>query len=261
MGQRIASTAAGLAGGLLLLSINPAHAASLEDRVGRIERQVTQVAPLTLDVERLKRENQRLRGQIEEQQHAIHALQRRLQDMYLDLDQRLAENPPASPVLEPESEPLPEPQATGSTAGITAPTVPPAAPADPDKARAAYDAAYALLGAKQRKYADAIKAFDQFLLDYPGSDLADNALYWKAEASYVLGDNDTALVVFDQLLQQYPGSPKVPGALLKTGYILHAQGKIQEATAILNRLIREYPTSSAADMGQRRLDRIAREKR
>ncbi|MGV6826137.1 MAG: tol-pal system protein YbgF [bacterium] len=255
-----------LAAGSLLPAASLFAADPLTERVNRIERQVSQVSTMTLDVQALKRENQLLRGQLEEQAHQIQRLQRKLQDMYLDLDQRVSGSQPAAPATAiPPVEPSASEAAPVPTEPVSAPPAsvviaPPPAAAGED-GQAAYDAAYQLLNPDQRRYQEAIKAFDQFLKDYPGSTLSDNALYWKAEASYVTGDNETAYAGFNQLVQQYPDSAKVPGAMLKMGYILHAQGKVSEARAVLSDVTRNYPASSASDMAQQRLDRISREGR
>ena len=67
----------------------PLSAADLEQRVEVLERQVRTMSELVLRMERLQREVQQLRGEMELQGNAMGALKKRQRDLYLDLDQRL----------------------------------------------------------------------------------------------------------------------------------------------------------------------------
>jgi len=228
---------------------------ALEQRLQRLERRVGHITELMLEVQALKRTNRELQGQVEEQQYALERMRKKQRELYLDLDERLnrlrsggmsaaasapqtqpTESQPAAPVLQ---------NASGETA------VSP--PADPVREQTDYDAAYAWLHPSKRRYKDAIAAFKEFLVKYPQSDLADNALYWLAESYYVTQDNKSALASFDRLLKEFPDSDKAPGALLKKGYILDAMGKRDAARKILQQVLDKYPSSSVARMAQARL--------
>ena len=247
-----------------MLPLSSTLAQSLDNRVERLERRISQLTELMLQVETLKRENSQLRGQIELQSHTIEDLKRRQRDLYIDIDQRLTSlqqgsststvAPPVAATTAPPSQastPTPVEKAPVSYAPIQQETSISA------EAQKDYDKAYKLLVSPEKRYADASKAFGQFLEKYPQSPLADNAQYWLAEANYVLQKNDTALSEFDKLIKQYPSSPKVPGALLKSGYIYHSTGKIDQAKKMLNQVISQYPGSSEASLAKKRLQRIA----
>ena len=79
-----------------------------------------------------------------------------------------------------------------------------------------YQAAFELL--KEQRYEPAAMAFQQFLVTFPDSELADNAQYWLAESHYVTQMFDEALAEFERCYHEYPRSRKVPDALLKMGY-------------------------------------------
>ena len=255
-----------LLSGLLLASSTALWAGddALEQRLQRLERRVGHITELMLEVQSLKRSNRELQGQIEEQQHALARLRKKQRELYLDLDERLNRqqgSAGAAPVAAGNA-----PAGEASTANVApsnpsehsiSPVTPVAggnAPTeDPAQIQADYDQAYAYLQPSRREYKKAIAAFKAFLKRYPGSDLADNALYWLGESYYVTQDNAQALKAFERVLSKYPQSDKAPGALLKKGYILDAMGKRNEARKVLQEVQRRYPGSSAASMAKARL--------
>lgn len=266
----------GLLTGLVVAA--PLYAASSDPvslRLDILERRVSKVSDLTLQLSALREENQQLRGAIELLQHEIDTLKRKQRDLYLDVDQRISslQQAPAAPAAAPVapaaggSGPAPVPSKIEPIGRPTADVQPvsvtpaPAQAIDPAQEQADYKAAYSLLSPQQRRYKEAVKAFRAFLAKYPGSKLAANAQYWLAEASYVTGDNETALAEFQQVLDSYPGSIKIPDAQLKIGYIQHALGNPDKAREILNRVVRDYPETSVADFAQQRLQRITTESR
>jgi tol-pal system protein YbgF len=157
--------------------------------------------------------------------------------------------------MPPESAVTTLPGATALPAQLSA-----AAPAmvNPATIKAAYDAAYQMISPSERRYADAINAFNDFLVKYPESDLASNAQYWLAEAHYVSQQNAEALIAFNKVIQSYPQSPKVPGALYKIGRLEYVAGNKDAAKVSLERLTKEYPQSAATGLAKQLLLRIAR---
>ncbi len=233
---------------------------STEQRLELLERRASSISDMTLQIQALRQENQQLRGQLEEQQHRLNGLERKQRDLYLDIDQRLSTLQAGAP---PSAAP---PTATEGGSAVAAEgngsaVPPPAAPVDPVAEQAAYDAAYDLLRPAQRRYPEAIVAFNDFLAKYPNGEFAPNARYWLAEAYYVTNQNDQALTAFRNVVEKDPASPKARGAWLKIGYLLHATGKPDEARKVLEQVVKDYPGSAEAGMAQQRLDRIASERR
>ncbi len=232
---------------------------ALEQRLQRLERRVGHITELMLEVQALKRTNRELQGQVEEQQHALERMRKKQRELYLDLDERLGHlqsGGAAAAASVPEAQPAesrPDTPASGSAYGETTPGAPVSPSADPAREQADYDAAYAWLQPSKRRYKDAIAGFKAFLVKYPQSDLADNALYWLGESYYVNQENEPALASFDRLLKEFPDSDKVPGALLKKGYILAAMGKRDAARKMLQQVLDKYPSSSVARMAKARL--------
>jgi tol-pal system protein YbgF len=266
----------------LLTGANPLWAENgkmtTEQRLDRLERMLRNqnMADLVYQVQQLKQEVQRLNGELELQKHAMDAMSKRQRDLYLDIDQRLSRMQPGAalpatpaPVAAtPPAVPQPPPVAAAPPASAPAPAAAAAAaaaaaeprvitPPDPKKEAEAYQRAFNLL--KQGRYKPSIKAFRTFLKQYPGGSYEDNAQYWLAEASYVSRDFDTALEDFSKVLFNHPQSTKVPGAMLKMGYIFYERKAWDKAKEVLNRLQQEYPGSTEARLGQKRLQRIAKE--
>ena len=125
--------------------------------------------------------------------------------------------------------------------------------------RDAYGAAFDLL--KQRKYPQAVDAFNDVLRRYPQGQYTDNARYWLAETYYVQRNYPAALAEFDRLVQLNPGSSKLPGALLKIGYIQYEQQAWDQARVALKQVIAKYPDSTEARLAQGRLEKLGRERK
>jgi tol-pal system protein YbgF len=102
-------------------------------------------------------------------------------------------------------------------------------------------------------------AFQQFLVSYPDSELADNARYWLAESYYVTQKFEQALSSFKTVIDQHPRSRKVPDALLKMGYCNYELERWKDARTALARVQTDYPETTAARLAEQRLKRMESE--
>jgi tol-pal system protein YbgF len=118
-----------------------------------------------------------------------------------------------------------------------------------------YQAAFDLL--KDSKYDQATAAFQQFLVAFPDSSLADNAQYWLGEAYYVNRNFTAALAAFQAVIDRYPQSRKVPDALLKIGYCDYELKQFDQATQVLTDVVTRFPDTPAGNLAKQRLDKIA----
>jgi len=249
---------------------------SLEQRLERLERILRNqsLADIILQLQQLQQEVRQLRGEVELQSHTLDELSKRQRDLYLDIDQRLSnlheapaapassEWEPAAAAVVPDSAAAaptgervvePAPEATSPEPALAA------TPPDPKQESEAYQAAFNLL--KQGRYQDSIRAFRDFLSQYPGGSYEDNAQYWLGEASYVSRDYDTALTEFTKVVERYPDSSKVAGALLKSGYIYYEKKQWQQARELFDRVKSQYPGSTEARLAEKRLERMQKEGR
>ena len=174
----------------------------LERRMESIERVVQNqsLVNLTQQVSSMERRDDEIQGRIEELEHNSETTADRQRQMYADLDARIQE-------LEASTSP-------GVMEGGT--LSPGQLPVPDGSDRDNYQAAFELL--KEQRYEPAAMAFEQFLVTYPDSELADNAQYWLAESHYVTQMFDVALTEFGVVVTKFPRSRKVPDALLKMGY-------------------------------------------
>src|SRR6185295_1362410 len=73
-----------------------------------------------------------------------------------------------------------------------------------------YDMSYA--DYTKGRYALAIQGFQDYLDEYPNTDLSDNALYWIGESYYAQKKYKEAVANFAKLMKQYPKSDKAAAA-------------------------------------------------
>lgn len=143
-------------------------------------------------------------------------------------------------------------QLTAASAGVgPSPGTSTAPVSDP---RAMYDAAYSdyLRG----NYDLAVSGFEQYLANFPDTDLADNAAYWIGESYFSHGRYNDAVQEFDRILTDFPRSDKRASALLKKGYAYLELGERQRGVAHLQQVLRDHPGTDEADLAQQRLDEI-----
>jgi tol-pal system protein YbgF len=189
---------------------------------------------------------QDLSGQIE-------ALQAKLEDTNYRLSQLsqqiAATNQELKSFHPPASAPMPAPD--GST---TSP--PPAAPGgggaiDP---KALYDAAYNDF--LKNNYDLSMREFQEYLANFPNTDLSDNATYWIGEGYYRQKRFRQAIEQYDAVLTRFPRSDKTASALLKKGYAHLELGERSQGVVQLQHVLRQYPTSDEANLARGRLREI-----
>ena len=246
---------------------------SLDTRLGKLEgaiQQNQQLLGLLKEVETLKAEVSKMRGQAEVQVHQLDTLGKRQNDLYVDLDQRISDlaklAKPAPVAAELAQQAAPAPQVAPSPpATATAPT-PAAAKPDPPAAATTPVATpqldplvesrtyeTALNHFREANYAGAIAGFKGFLKAYPDSALAPNAQYWIGYAYYALKDYKSALAHQQKLLVAYPDSAKVPDALLNIATNQIALDNLAGARKTLEELVAKHPGTNAANLAARRL--------
>jgi tol-pal system protein YbgF len=233
---------------------------AINDRMGRLEESMKGQALLDLfrEIENLKAEIAKMRGQMEVIANSVEVNQKRQRDFYVDLDSRLRrlEAPPASPATGASSEPpaasgTPSGQVATAAAGTAKPTVPPpAVAADPSEARI-YETAQNLR--RIGNYQGAINAFQEFIRRYPKSTLASSAQYWIGDSYFNLRDFRLAIQSQRSLISLYPDSQKVPDALLNIASSQIEMGESVAGRRTMEEVVNKYPVSEAADKAKRRL--------
>jgi tol-pal system protein YbgF len=231
----------------------------LEARVLRIERVVENQSLIELasQLDQLRAETMSLRGEVETLRFETENSDNRQRELYVDVDRRLqtleqSQRQGFSPPSQPPGGLAPA--APSAAAQVTAPALAVAPPRPAGSDQQNYQAAFDLL--QGRRYEDAGTAFNDFLIGFPDSPLADNAQYWLAETYYVQRQYTQALGHFELVVANYPQSAKLPDALLKVGYCQAELGNRDAARTALQQVMRQFPDATAARLASQRLERL-----
>lgn len=106
----------------------------------------------------------------------------------------------------------------------------------------------ALQAFMRHEYVEAERGFQNYINDFPDTDLSDNALYWIGECRFARGDDRAAMAAFQQMLHDFPLGNKVPDALLKLGRSLERLGDTDGARRRFREVSRRFPDTEAARM-------------
>ena len=217
----------------------------LDRRLSAIERVLASgsLVDLTLKADELQSQTSNLQGRTESLEHAAEESAERQRELYADLDMRIQN-------LERGNRGSGGPVSVLDGGSLAPGQLPVPGGSDRDN----YQAAFELL--KEQRYEPAAMAFQQFLVSYPDSQLADNAQYWLAESYYVTQKYDDALGEFEVVINKYPKSRKVPDALLKVGYCNYELERWDEARQALGRVQADYPDTTAARLAEQRIKRM-----
>ena len=268
---------------------------NIDKRINSLELGIKNLGLVEMvnQIEQLKEEIGKLRGQIELQSNQIETTQKRQRELYLDLDTRLrslekspstastpsdssiateakTDTPSADAAAKEEAKPavsmmpaMPQPSTSPPTAVITTkPSTPPRpsvaapSPKPPSNIEAVGDIkSYedAHKIFRSGDYQGAVNAFRGFIEQYPSSMLASNAQYWIGISFYNLKDLKAGLGSHQQLLKRYPDSPKVPDSMLNIATIQSDLGDGAAARTTLEDIVAKYPHSEAATKARSRL--------
>ena len=183
-------------------------------------------------VEAVKADIAKLRGQVEVLTYEIEATQKRQKDFYVDLDNRLRKLEPPPADAKPESQ-------------VAAPK------ADPAQETRDYEAA--LAGLKASKFREAGASFVAFIKAYPNGGLTASAHYWGAYAHAQAKDHAAAAELFGKFAAGWPNDDRAPAALESRVASLEALKDWKNARATLEQLAERYPNSEAGKKAKLKL--------
>lgn len=195
---------------------------------------------LATQIQALKEEISRLRGQIETLTYENEQSKKRQQDLYLDLDSRLNK-------LEPSPRAATEPGASGAEQGSTTTQ----SSGDTAAESKAYEAALTLF--KEGKYSEAGTALEAFVQNHPDSTLAPNAQFWLGNAWFAQKDCKKAIDSQLVVVNRWPNASKAPDALLAIANCQKSWGNTQASRRTLETLVEKYPDSQVAPQARQRL--------
>jgi len=228
------------------MSTIPAHAGIFDDSEARkaildLRTRVTALSeqlatkvdkPVILEqinqMDTLREEIAKLRGQVELLSNEVSDNQRRQKDFYADLDSRLRKLEPQKVVVD------------GKEAQID------------QNEQKSYDAAVAAF--QSGDYAGAVKALQAFIRAYPHSAYIPNVLYSVGIVYYAQKNYKSAIASFQALVTGHSGNAKAPDAMLNIASCYSEQKDNASAKKMLQRLRTEYPDSTAAKTALDRLN-------
>lgn len=228
----------------LLWAAQPQDASggTIEERLSRLERVMNSQAlvDMQLRLNQMQQDIQSLRGQMEDLNHQLDEVKSHQRDLYQDVDRRLLNLERGGSTASGGDD--------SASAGDTAGELP---SMDEQKA---YQQGINLL--KEFRYAQAAKAFDDYLKKFPKGRYAPIARYWLADSYYSDRQYEQAIKHYKLLLKESPNSPKAAQALLKIGYSQAELKHWKAARASMEAVIKQYPKSTEAGLAQRYLDRL-----
>ncbi|ART48579.1 tol-pal system protein YbgF [Acidovorax carolinensis] len=185
---------------------------------------------LQTQIEALRVEQAKLRGQNEQLLRDVGELQRRQKDIAQGVDERLRQFEPVKVTVD----------------GLEF-------QADAAEKRD-FEAALAVF--RSGKFAEANTAFAGFVRQYPRSGYVPSARFWLGNAQYAAREYKDAIGNFRLLLSGSPGHARAPEAALS---IANCQIELKETRAArktLEDLLKAYPQSEAAVAAKERLSRL-----
>jgi tol-pal system protein YbgF len=207
----------------------------LDERMKALEASSVErraILDLAGQLEAMRQELARSRGQLEVLVHQMEVAEKRQKDLYVDIDTRLRKLETA---VEQQAAVRPPPPEAGPS----------------EEERRAYEAA--LNQFKLGNYSSAIDLLSQLLLKYPNGKLAPNAQYWIGMGYSGRRDYRQAIVALQKVVQQWPLDPKAADALLSIASAQEAMGDVKTAQATLQEVMAKYPGSTASDQARLRL--------
>jgi tol-pal system protein YbgF len=188
------------------------------------------LADMQSQLDALKQENSRLKGELEVANHKVETTLQRQKDLYTDIDERLRKL---------ESLPVAE---------VAAPV------AVAEKNIQEYQLLELANGlSKESKHKDAFNAYDKFLKDYPNSSLAPEAMYGLGYSQFALKNYKSSIATQQKLIDNHSDSPKVPDAMFNMANSQIQLGLVSDAKKTLRDLIAKFPSSELTPTAQKRL--------
>ena len=193
----------------------------------RIDQTSRQQLDMQNQLEGLRQEVARLRGQNEVLQNTVDTLQKQQKDYYADLDARLKKFEPQQVTVDGKE-------------GLAQPTEKPE-----------YDAA--LKQFQSGDFKGAGNAFSAFAKKYPQSPYLPLAQFWLGNSLYAQRDYKGSTFVLQNMVQQFPTHAKAPDAMIAIANNQMESGQKAAAKKTLETVVSKYPGTEGAQAARNRL--------
>lgn len=200
---------------------------ALAARLDRLEQTARGQLELHSQIEALRQEIARLRGQLEVQANDVAQMQRQQREQIAALDARLKPFEPVQVELD------------GKTVSV-----------EPEERRTYEDA---LAQFRSGQFAAAITGFQRLASRWPATPYLPHALYWSGSAQFALKDYKAAIATQQTLLERFPDHPRAPDAMLAVGVAQTDSGDRRAARKTLETLVEKHANAPAAQIARERL--------
>lgn len=215
---------------------------SIEQRIATLERLVNSRTDVQQNMQSqldlMQDEVNELRGTLETHNFKLDQILQRQRELYLEIDNRIE-----AAFSSPKTVQTPSSEGTSTNGGNYVLS------AGEDEA---YDKAINLI-LRDKKYDEAIPAFETFLNRFPNSQYISNAHYWLGQLLFNKQEWEKAKTHFNRVVTGFPDSNKRPDAILKLGEIAQRSSDIATAKRLFEQVINEYPDSSVRRIADTRL--------
>ena len=207
---------------------NAAQQKEMSRRLDSVEQQAGRAQiDAANQIEALRREIAALRGNVELLQQSLAETQRRLRDIYADLDTRVKKFEPQKVVIDEKETEI-----------------------NPDELRS-YNTALETFRAG--KFSEAANAFNGFLRQYPRSVYVPQAQFWQGSAWYAAREFKLALPLLQTFARSYPDHARAPDALFNAGNSQIELNDKKAARVTFQALMKQYPDSAAAQNAREKM--------
>ena len=105
------------------------------------------------------------------------------------------------------------------------------------------------------QWTSAVNGFDAFLRTFPRSEQSDDAQFHIGETHYAQNAWEEAIAAYSQVILNYPGTNAVPDAFYKRGLAEEHLGEIEAARMSWEAVADNFPDSDAGRLARQNLDR------
>ncbi len=200
---------------------------ALDTKVNQIQATASGQLALQQEIESLRSELARLRGQLEEQTNALAKVQREQKAQLANVDSRIKTVEPV------------EVDINGQSFQV-----------DRTEQRL-FDAA--LNEFRSGNFSNAERSFEQFRQLFPSGPYAAEAAFWLGSAQYGLKKYKEAAATQSALVDRFPENPRAADALLNKGFAEIEMGRKDAARKSFELVQRRFPDSTAAQSAAQRL--------
>ncbi len=183
-----------------LASFAVSASGSFEQRLERLERQMSRLTVLTMEMQDLRKDLQENYGAVEEMVHQLEELKKQQSTSYIDLNQRI--------------------KAIEDEKSTVVSTKRPSVESTDKREGDAYNSAFALVRANQTT--KALQAFDQLIKDFPKGEYTGDSWYWMGRLHSINGDKKRTATAYAQaksilksVVKKFPGSERAKRAAAK----------------------------------------------